>query len=311
MDVPLGIADAFSVRGQVVLITGAAGWIGSAIVRVFAGNGARVVATDRTQESLAALETQLPETTRPEQRIPADLLDLGQLKELVGQTIARCGKIDALIHCGGLPSSSRLLDGPDSDFDRLFHTNVRSGWALARAALEHLAQTQGCIVNIASVNGHRAMFPGHLYAATKAALLSMTREMAAEFGPRLVRVNSVSPGAIVRPEMYLRCLRGKLTPAYLAAYEQRILEGLPETLTAHQPLARAGTPADVAWACVYLCAPAARFVSSADIVVDGAYLQEFRGPNPQGQAFWQSNREWLRRLPAEAWADEPPEWVTK
>ena len=300
------IADAFSVAGRVVVVTGAAGWIGSIIAETFTQNGAHVALSDRPTEALTAYAAKL-ESARA---FPADLAGIDSIKGLIAEVAAHFGRIDAIIHCGGVPASGPALEGADTDFDKLFHTNLRSAWLLARDAFPHLEKSHGCIVNIASVNGHRPMFAGTLYAATKAGLLNLTQELAVEFGPRDVRVNSVSPGPIIQPNRNFDAMRAKLTPEAFAAYEKMVFANADEIGKYMQPLPRGGKPVDVAMACLYLCSPAARYVNGADILVDGGFLMDFtRGP--QRDTFWKKMRSFLRDLPRESWREPPPEWVQR
>ena len=308
-EIPLHIADAFSVKNKVVLVTGAGGWIGHMIATTFAANEARVALSDRPGDHLTEIATAL--ASQNAHPFPADLTSLEQLAALVEQTVAHFGSLDILVHCGAIPVSGPALS-PHDDFDKLFHTNVRSAWALARAAAPHLEKSTGNIVFISSVNGHRPMFPGTLYAASKAALLSMTRELAVEFAAKNIRVNSVSPGAIINIRKNIEGMRKKLAPAYFAPYEKMILENAETFGKTAQPLPLGGRPIDVALACLYLASPAARFVTAADLLVDGGLLFNFLHPKHEaGEDFWTKLRAHLKALPADAWIDTIPEWITR
>jgi NAD(P)-dependent dehydrogenase (short-subunit alcohol dehydrogenase family) len=307
-EIPLAIADAFSVKEKVVLVTGAGGWIGHMIAQTFAANGSRVALSDRPGEHLNEVAAHL--SPLGAQVFPADLTNVAELEALVANTVAHFGRLDVLVHCGAIPVSGPALSTHD-DFDRLFHTNVRSSWSLARFAAPHLEKTAGNIAFISSVNGHRPMFPGTLYAATKAALLSLTREMAIEFAAKNIRVNSVSPGAIINIRKNIDGMRKKLAPAYFADYEKMILKNAETFGKTAQPLPLGGRPVDVAMACLYLASPAARFVTSADILVDGGLLFNFLQPKHPNDDFWTKLRTYLKSLPPEAWIDTIPDWVAR
>ena len=318
-DNPLAIESAFSVRGKVVLVTGALGLIGLGIVEAFAVNGALVAASDHRirlpvpgpwfprHDVLSSLKKQFPDLFFA----PANLAEPADLRQLIAQTVAHFGRLDAVVHCGGIPYSHGIGYEGDEAFDRLFHINLRSGWILAREALPHLEKTQGCIVTIASVNGHRPTFAGPLYAATKAGVISLTRDMANEFGAKCVRANTVSPGPIPGSRRMAWYISENLTEEYAAKVERWIADHLDEYGRSGQPLARGGRPSDVALACIYLCSPAARYVSGADVLVDGGYLHHFANWRNREDTFWPPLREFLRSFPPAAWTAPPPEWLTR
>jgi NAD(P)-dependent dehydrogenase (short-subunit alcohol dehydrogenase family) len=312
--VPLEIVDAFSVRSQVVIVTGAAGLIGSGIAETFAANGARVVCSDVPSARLTEIVQQLRERGFDAFEQAAELTDPAQLRQLLEAAESHYGRIDAIVNCGGIAFSRPIDEETDEQFDRLFHTNLRSVWLLTRYALEPFARAGGgSIVNIASVNGHRATFPCSLYAGTKAAMIRMTQELAAELAERKIRVNSVSPGAILGGNWLDRTARRLREPYARQLHEQfKLPEGPSEYGRTSQPLPVGGQPRDIAMAVLYLCSPAARFVTGADILVDGAYLHAHtqrgmrRSEQPtEFERFRERLRQHLRALPDEAWIDKP------
>jgi NAD(P)-dependent dehydrogenase (short-subunit alcohol dehydrogenase family) len=305
----LKVGEAFGVAGQVVIVTGAAGWIGHKIAEVFTVNGAKVAMSDRAGEGLDIMARRL--SPQGATAIPAELMRREDLVSLVAKTAETFGKIDALIHCGAIAASRPMMHQPEEDFDRLFHTNVKSAWILAREVLPHLQKTQGSIVNISSVNGHRPMFPGPLYAATKSGVAALSKDMAVEFGPFNVRVNTVSPGAIMAIAKNIEAMRKQLSPEHYEKYAAFAWEKIEKVGKGSQPLHRGGRPLDVALACVYLCSPAARFVSGADLLVDGAMTLQFPGHRDDPDSWWHQVKDFLRALPKEAWVGELPEWVQK
>ncbi len=307
---PVAIPEAFSVKGQAVIVTGAAGFIGRVIVEVFAANGARVLATDRATSDLSSVVNDMVATGYDVAAHPADLTALDDLKGLIAAAESRFGRLDTLVNCGGIPLSHPLDRSTEQDFDKLFHTNVRSIWLLTKYAAELLEHSAGSVVNIASINGHAAKFSCSLYAATKAAVIMMTRELAAELGPRGIRINSVSPGAITSPEHQVNSLARKLHEPFASRYREMFYERIAGHGGVQQPLPVGGRPIDVAYAVVYLASPAARFVSSADILVDGAkhFMLEHQHQQREDD-LWKDMRAYLNALPAEAWKDPPPHWV--
>lgn len=314
---PFSVNEAFSVRDQAVIVTGAAGLIGSGVADIFAANGARVVASDRASTKLTDVVARVTRERSAEViEQPAELTNPDDLSALVRAAVARFGGLHTLVHCGAIVSSSNLESEDVPDFDRLFHTNLRSAWLLAKYALPHLEKTRGCMIGIASVNGHRALFPCSLYGATKAGLINMSGELAAEFGHRQVRFNTISPGLIRGEGGYVARVAQRLHPPYsdelvrrFEDEEQRNAPGFAQPLHAH------GGAYDIAMACVFLASPAARFVTGADLLVDGAKLRMFeqqlgRREGP-GREFWIKVKEHLLTLPDDAWQGEKPEWLSR
>ena len=168
---PLAMTEAFSISGKVVIVTGAAGNVGGGIADVFAANQVRLVLSDRAGGQLTAKREKLHAVNPDVQMIPVDLTKPADLQALVDQTLARFGRLDALINCGGLPNSGRIHDEDAADFDRYYQTNVRSSWLLSKFVYEPMKkQGGGAIVNIASINAYRPFFFCSLYTGTKAAL---------------------------------------------------------------------------------------------------------------------------------------------
>jgi NAD(P)-dependent dehydrogenase (short-subunit alcohol dehydrogenase family) len=248
--------------------------------------------------------------------IPCDLTNPQELKSLVDQTLAQFGRIDAVINCGAIPMSGAIADEDVPDFDRMYHTNVRSIWLLTKYCIEPMkAAGGGSIVNIASINGHRAFFMCALYAGTKAAVLAMTKELAVELAPYSIRINSVSPGSIPNPKHRLHWLLSNLHDPYAQQIAEEFTPKLDTMGMNLQPLQRTGHGHDVGMACYYLCTPAARFVTGEDILVDGGKLQEMHEGEPrfwqQAPSFHKLLRTRLISFPDEAWKGEQPKWLQR
>ena len=215
-----------------------------------------------------------------------------------------------------MPNSKAIADEDTPDFDRLYHTNVRSIWLLSKYAVAPMAASGGgSIVNIASINGHRALFMCALYSGTKAAVLAMTKELAVELAPQKIRVNSVSPGVIPTSYSWLNWVIGSLNEPFATAIRAEVEPLINNDVVGSQPLARVGHGHDVGMACYYLCSPAARFVTGIDILVDGGKLMEMPESEPRfyhGQvSVWKTLRIRLLALPDEAWKAEKPQWLLK
>jgi NAD(P)-dependent dehydrogenase (short-subunit alcohol dehydrogenase family) len=247
---PETISAAFGVGGQVVVVTGAAGTIGSAIAATLSRNGARVMLSDRAGAALEALRCTLEAAGADVRSEPADLVAPGDLDRLVAATLAAYGRIDALVNCGAITGSRPWDVEAVADFDRLYHTNVRSAWLLTQSVAKSMIATGGgSIVNIASINGHRATFPCALYAGTKAALMAMTRDLAIELAPHAIRLNSISPGYIAHIDREGHWVDRYLKTPWADEAYAMVREAMRASAANGQPLARVGTPADIAWAC--------------------------------------------------------------
>jgi 3-oxoacyl-[acyl-carrier protein] reductase len=307
---PLAASEAFSVRGRIVLVTGAAGFIGGGIARAFAANGSRVALSDVAGEPLEqALAAELREG-REAIAVPGDLADPAGPAAIVRGVVERFGGLDVLINCAGLGSSPPLDQETVEHADRLMDVNVRAVWLLIQTAVEPLSRGgDGRVVNIASVNGHRASFPCPVYAASKAGVLALTRELAVELAPRGIRVNSISPGLIANMDRDSSWVGRYLREPYARQFLERAATLRRHDVPLEQPLPLCGTPFDVAMACLYLCSPAARFVTGADLLVDGGRINGMPDIEPRFRQKLTADREALRRelesLPADAWIRKP------
>lgn len=251
--------DLLDFRGKIVVVTGASGGIGAGIAARFGEAGANVVVHYRANESgartvAASLETQ----GRRALAVQADLTRPGDAAGLVDQTLSAFGALDVLINNAGSYPVCALLDMSATEFDQVIADNLRSAHLCTQAAARAMIvrNCPGAIVNIASIEAANPA-PGHShYVAAKAAIVMYTRTAALELGPRGIRVNSVSPGLIWREGL------DRDWPEGVDAY------------TRAAPLGRLGQAADVADACLFLASAAARWITGANLVVDGGVLTQ-------------------------------------
>ncbi len=309
---PLNIQDAFSVKGQAVVVTGAGGLIGAVIAEAFAVNGAAVLLHDHLEKKkLHEKCDELAGRGFPVAGFAADLAQPEELRKIIPETIKQFGAVHTLVNCAGIPGSRALGRENEHDFDRLYHVNVRALWLLTQEAAGPMKTAGGgAVVNIASINGHRATFPCSLYGGTKAAVLNMTREMAVELAPQNIRVNSISPGWIQPGGDRFKAVKQALTPPFAEAFERQFGPMMQGKGMQFQPTAGSGAPPDVAMAVIYLSSPAARFITGADILVDGGLLHQFPFHLESRQIRWKALRRHLRKLPAEAWIAGRPAWMS-
>jgi len=181
--------------GKVAIVTGGTSGIGERIVELFVEEGARVVVAARRQAEGEALEKRLGVRF-----IRTDMSSEAEVKAMVDACVNGFGRVDCLINNAGMPGPiTSVADMDAANLDEIFAVNVRGVMlATKHAARVMSAQGSGSIVNVASVAAHRGGISGHIYTASKGAVLAFTRSSAAELGEKGVRVKSISPGAIVK-----------------------------------------------------------------------------------------------------------------
>jgi pteridine reductase len=240
-----------STAHRVVLITGAARRIGAAIARRLHAEGYDLALHCRSSlTDMQALAREL-ETERGGSTLllQADLAAFDRLPELVAKTVGRYGRLDALVNNASAFYPTPTGTATPAQWEELFAVNARAPFFLAQAAAPHLRATRGAIVNIADIYADKPRADLAVYAASKAALLAVSRGLAVSLAPE-VRVNAVSPGAILWPD-------GGIDPDVQAS------------LLAQTPLGRAGDPDDIAGTVAWLLGDAAGYVTGQVIRVDG------------------------------------------
>jgi NAD(P)-dependent dehydrogenase (short-subunit alcohol dehydrogenase family) len=233
-----------SARGKTAIVTGAAGGIGAATANVFVKNGWEVISIDRLD---------MPSSNG--RSVRADLSDARELNRCVSEISTGFKKIDALINNAALQILAPAIKTDPADWDKVMATNVRAIYQLVTALYPLLKNAPGAVVNVASVHAV-ATSPGiAAYAASKGALVALTRAMALEFAADGVRVNAVLPGAI--------------ETSMLREGLKRSQSSLEE-LAARHPLQRVGRPEDVAEAIFFLAdSGRSSFITGQTLIVDG------------------------------------------
>ena len=240
-----------------VLITGAAGRIGAAIVATFAGLGDRVVATDHNADGLAAMTAALDRPDGAITTLVADITAEAEVERIVATAIETLGQIDILVNCAGIFPNSPVVAMATAEWDRVYAVNVRAPFMLSRAVGRHMLARQlpGSIVNISSGAGSSARTGGAHYCGSKAALEMLTQVLAIELGPQGIRVNAVAPGLIVDGVLQ------EPAPEGTSDYVATLLKGIP--------LRRTGRPEDIANTVVFLCSEGAAWISGSIFGVHG------------------------------------------
>lgn len=249
--------------GKAVLVTGVAGDIGEAIAELFLRRGGRVHITDLPGEQLAIKAARLAAAGAVTSS-SCDLSDPAQVEALAGEALRCLGHVDVLVNNAAVQAQGDLETCSSGLMDHAYAVNVRAPFLLAKHLVPAMrAAGGGAIVNVASVHA-TAPGPARLaYAASKSALLGLTRALAVDLGRDNIRVNAVSPGATLTSQ--LQSAWGKLSADGVDVMAHAV---------AQHPLGRLATVADIAEAVVYLAE--ARAVHGIDLRVDGGLLSALR-----------------------------------
>lgn len=250
-------ASHFTLDQQVAVITGAGAGIGRAIAETFAAAGAAVVVSDRDMQTAQAVADAITASGGQAAAVACDVTREEDLAALVQQTVERFGKLNILVsNAGG--GGPKPFDMPMADFRRAFDLNVFSLFRLAQLAAPEMEKAGGgAILAITSMAGDNKNQRMAAYGASKAATNHLIRNIAFDLGPRSIRVNGIAPGA-TRTD----ALNSVLNP------------DIEKTMLAHTPIHRLGEPQDMANAALFLCSPAASWVSGQILTVSGGGVQE-------------------------------------
>lgn len=238
------------VRQSVVLVTGAAGGLGTAICERFAAGGWDVIATDRPDARAKTGDW-----------IPADLLDVEQIREMVAQATAIHGRLDCVVNAAGLWTEGPSAETTEDEWDRVVGVNLKAAYFVSSAAIPHLEATGGSIVMISSDAGVQGNAGAAVYSASKGGVSNLTRALALELAPRGVRVNAVCPADIETPmlEGQARDFGGGDPEAYYAKLRSAYPQGERARFLAP------GEVAEVVW---FLAQPSATGVTGANWSID-------------------------------------------
>jgi 3-oxoacyl-[acyl-carrier protein] reductase len=242
-------------ENQVVVVTGGGGGIGAEICRRFALEGARVVVVDVSNEVAARGVAAVTDSGLQADSVALDVADEQAVDGAFDDIETRYGRLDVLVCAAGIRPLSALLDHPLHVWDTTIRVNLTGVFVCGKAAARHMTNVRrGVIINIASVNGLRAVVGQTAYSASKSGVISVTQSMASELAPFGVRVNAVLPAQIETPMI-----------AEQKGEERRRRE---ERI----PLGRYGTPREVAGAVCFLASDDASFITGHGLAVDGGYL---------------------------------------
>lgn len=246
------LAQAFSLSGEIALVTGGGTGLGYAMSSALLAAGARVVITGRRADVLEQAVASLGEGAYASQH---DITDHESIAPLIDHISREVGEPTILINNAGTHLKKPLAETTGAEFHRVLATHVEGAFAMSRAVAPRMRTTgHGAILFIASMTSLIGMPNVVAYSAAKASIVGMVRSLATELGPAGIRVNAIAPGWIETPMLH-GALDGDV------ARTAKIL--------ARTPQARFGHPEDIGWAAVYLCSPAAQFINGVLLPVDG------------------------------------------
>lgn len=253
---PSGLAD------RVVLVTGAAGGIGAAVVRALHEEGAHVAATDCDGDAAAALAAGLSSPHARVEGLCLDVTDAQAVDRAVADIETRLGPIHGGVNVAGILSTTLIVDTDDETWTRVFDVNTRGVFHVGRALGRVMApRRRGAIVTVSS---NAAGIPRHgmaAYAASKAAATMFTRCLGLELAPFGIRCNIVAPGSTLTPMQTGMWSEG--------LGSEQVIAGSPSTFKTGIPLGKIATPEEVADAVVFLLSDRASHITMADLYVDG------------------------------------------
>ncbi|NJN19462.1 MAG: SDR family oxidoreductase [Oscillochloris sp.] len=257
------IGELFAMRGRVAIVTGACGWLGSAMSRGLAEAGATLVVTSRDAQQAAEFAAALPGENHLGLALAQS--DTAAIPGFVAAVVARYGRVDVLVNNAYGGTAPTIENATAEDFDRAYHTGVTAYFLLAREVADHLRQrgAPGAIINIASMYGVVGSYPEAYsdlptnsppnYHALKGGVVHLTRHLAVYWARAGIRVNAISPGPFPKPETHAQL------PEFIARLESKT------------PVGRMGRPEDLKGAVLLLASDAGTYITGQNLLVDGGW----------------------------------------
>jgi NAD(P)-dependent dehydrogenase (short-subunit alcohol dehydrogenase family) len=256
-------------EGKIALVTGAGQGIGEACALALSEAGATVIVADIDAAKAAKVSGRIEARQRKAQAIKVDVGDVADIQKMVDQVVKDFGRIDILVNNAGVTRRADIMELTEADWDRIHRVNAKGVFfCLQAVARTMIPRREGRIINIASIAGKGyAGTSNAAYAASKGAVISLTKTAAQQLGPHNINVNAVCPGIT----------RTALSDANLsvrAKQEGLSLTAMEERRNAVIPLRRANDPEDIAAMVVFLATPGARNISGQSLNVDGGIVPD-------------------------------------
>lgn len=246
--------EIFSLKDDVALVTGASSGLGRHFARVLARAGAKVAVTARRKDLLDELVAEIGSSGGAAHACVMDVTDSASIAKALDEAQAALGTVSVLVNNAGLSIDRKLLETEDADWDTVMNVNLRGSFLAAREAARRMIAggVGGRIVNIASILGETASPRVHAYAASKAALIHLTRTLASELARDNIRVNALAPG-YVHTDLNRDLLSGPVG----------------DRLKSRTPLRRFAQPEELDGPLLLLCAGAGSYMTGSIVTVDG------------------------------------------
>jgi NAD(P)-dependent dehydrogenase (short-subunit alcohol dehydrogenase family) len=244
-------------KGKFALVTGGGSGLGAAISRTLGERGAAVFIVGRRHGDLLERQAELERAGIDVTAFPGDISSAESLDGLVEAIRAKTGRLDYLVHSAGVYRKAPIAGMDERDWDEIFDVNVKGIFLLTRMLLPLMNGAGGSILNIASTLAYQTSPGTAAYAASKAAVVSLTRSMAREFSEMNIRVNCICPGIVDTPvhDPFLKNRRER----------ERFIEDISNLV----PMGRIGRPGDIASAAAFLLSEDASWITGAVLAVDG------------------------------------------
>ncbi len=251
-------------QGKRAVVTAAAQGIGRATALAFVREGAQVVAADINEAALHALRAEAGDALVP---LRLDVTDRDAIAGLAARHAGADSAVDVLFNCAGIVHSGSILDAADADWDLAWQLNVGSMFHLIRALLPGmLARGGGSIINVASVASSIKGVPNRfVYGTTKAAVIGLTKAVAADFVGRGIRCNAICPGTVGSPSLDARI-------AEQARQQGSSVEAVQAAFVGRQPMGRLGRAEEIAALAVHLAGDESAFTTGTTHVIDGGWI---------------------------------------